>query len=305
MGKLREADEAAHNELRQLSRLINPSILIEPLIWESDQKSYRHSELGVKIICGTDRPFEHLWLTHMGDRTGPEWEQSKLIWKHLYQYVKDHIGAMMVLAAKQLGDEASYISQLDEEKLSKMFATSADLARFYIAMGSIYKAGVPYESVFQMWIADYAHEVKERLTGQTKINVGSDARLRFSPAEMKRLIEVLKDEQTLWQRARNVFWANQNNPDWRQLVKAECLKLNEHHPVDDDLLEAISERTDKGDFKYRPVQVAHVSAARQASFDNKEEWYSPPTMQQYKRIGEAVKEWRKRLDEAKQLNLRW
>jgi hypothetical protein len=313
MGILIDADKATHDELRQLSgRNIKALIQIEPLVWEPnplDSETENLPEprcmLGAKVTCGTDEPYEQIWFPHLGKREGEEWERSKLVWKHLYQYVKDYIGAMMMLCAKQLMDEASHLAILDEEKLKTIFSTSADLQRFYEALGSIHKEGVPHDSEFQMWIGVYAFRSQERITGKTKVNIGSDARLRFSPMEMKQLLEALKAEKTLWQRARDVFWTNERNPEWRDMVKAECRKLNERHKLDDDLLDAIAERTERGEFKYDPLQVARVCAARHAGLDNKEHWYSPPTMGQHKRIQEAIKEWQKRFDEAKQLNLRW
>jgi hypothetical protein len=308
MGKLIVANKAAHDELRKLSgRIIKASILIEPLILEDDRTVMRepYSLLGVRIICGTDEPYDQMWLPHQGEKEGPQWEESKLFWLHLYQYIKDYIGAMITLGATQLTHEAPYLRLLDNDKLKTIFDTSADLKRFYEALGTIYKAGVPHDSEFQMWIGQFAYGSQRRLTGETKVSIGSDTRLRFSPAEMKRLLEIFPEEQRIWQRARDIFWANESNPNWRQIVMDACPNIDKNNINCDDLLEAVSQRTEKGEFKYRPVQVAVVSAARRASFDNKEQWYSPPSMAQHRMIGRAMNEWRKRFDEAKQLNLRW
>lgn len=307
MGKLLDADKSVHDELRQLAgRPIKASIQIEPHVMEPDELTDAYEPyciLGVKFICGTDRLFDRTWFVYRGKREGPEWDRAKLTWKHLYQYVSDFIGAALTKAATQLTEEALYVGTLDETQLAQIFETSAELRRFYESYGSIHQPAIPYDSEFQMWISQHAFDVKQRLLGKAKANVGSDARLRFSPAEMKTLLEVLGGEQRLWQRARDIFWANQDNPEWRAIVKAEIPKLNATHY--DDLLDAISQRSQGGDFTYRPIQVAVVAAARHASFDNKEEWYSPPSMSQHKMIARAVQEWRKRFEEAKQLDLRW
>jgi hypothetical protein len=308
MGQLVEADKAAHDELKTLAkRIIKASIQIEPYIDEPDLVDSRgpYCTLGVKIVCGADEPYEYTWFIHDGERKGPEWEKSKLIWLHLYNYVKDYIGAMLMHDTRQLVWEAKCIGTLDESRHKAVFDNSPTLQRFYKSMGSRRAAAVPHDSEFERWIGDFAFHLYERISGKTKANVGTGPKLRFSPAEMRRLLDVLDEEQSQWQQARDVFWANQDNPGWKEIVKARCPELNKRQAFNDDLLDAIAQRTEKGEFKYRPVQVAVVSAARRASFDNKEKWYSPPSMGQYKRISEAIKEWRKRLNEAKQLNLRW
>ncbi len=304
MGKLVQADEATHKELLADLKIIKSTVQIEPYIRESRNRGKLFSILGVRVTCGNDKPQDRTLTYHRGEREGSEWEKSKRIWRQVYKYVKDYIGAMSMSGGLQLADEARYVGY-KEEKLEQIFKTSADLARYYKALGMTHEAAVPFDSEFQMWVAQYALDAQQRLIGRTKVNIGSDARLRFSPAEMKELLEVFESEKVLWRRARNVFWTHENNPNWREMVKAEFYEVDNHYSVDDDLLDAIAQRTGKGEFQYRPVQVAVVSAARQASFDNKEDWYSPPSMAQHRMIEKAVNEWRKRFDEAKQLNLRW
>lgn len=317
MGKLVDADKAAHDELtNQLPRRrrhIRASIQVEPQIIEPDVEDTAvgpYSLLGVKIVCGTDELFDRTLCVHMGKREGPGWERSKLIWKHLYQYISDYIGLVVVDEVTRLADEAPYIGLLDETKLSEMIAASADLQRYHESLGyhesgGTYKPGIPYGSNahFQIWIGQHAQLAESRLRGRARTNVGSVGRLRFSPDDMKRLLDVLENEQKIWKRARTIFWANEDDPDWRAIVKTKIPELTP--AVDDDLLEAISQRTKSGDFRYKPIEVAAVSAARHVGVDNKEKWFSSPSMAQYKMISRAVKEWRERFEEAKQLNLRW
>lgn len=78
--------------------------------------------------------------------------------------------------------------------------------------------------------------------------LGSKDRLRFSPAEMTALLEVLDSQRALWQRARDVFCANRYKPDWRQIVKAECAQLGWKNSVEDDLLDAVCARTKERKF---------------------------------------------------------
>ena len=214
MGKLTEADEAVHKELLVDLKSIRCTIQLKPYILENCTEGELSTHLGVRITCGTDAPRERLWVHFNGQRGGEDWESAKKLWRHLYEYVRDYIGAIAVLGGVQLADEVQYL-RMDQEELEKTFETSGDLARLYKSLGSAREAGIPFDSEFQMWIGQYAGNVQTRLMGHAKASIGSNSKLRFSPAEMTDLLEVLDFQRTLWQRARNVFWANQDGLDWR------------------------------------------------------------------------------------------
>ncbi len=310
MGKPVQADSSAYDELRKLSKDIEASIRIEPFVLEPDwsdelDDTCKSCMLGVKISCGSDLPALPIWFPHDGKREGPDWERSKRIWFHCFEYLREYVGAVIMLSVNHLSHEVGCLNTDNETLLKEWFEQSPTLQRFYRSIGTAKKLSVPYESEFESMLGLTAFRMYERMTGKMKVRVGADSRLRFSPDEMRRLLERFDREHALWKRARNVFWTHENDPEWKAIVRAECAKIDAKRSLDDDLLEAIAQRTARGEFAYKPVEVAVVSAARYASFGNKEKSYSPPTISQHKVIRRAVDQWRQRFQEANQLGLQW
>ena len=154
----------------EINGSIKVTVGIEHHIIEGEQWSFCRAQ----IIVGRETG-EHLILPgHKGPRSGQEWERTKGYWQTQVDYIASNIDHLLLNATAQVCNESSYTIR-GKSTVQEMFSTSADLERFHKSLISWTEAPVPFDSDFQMWVGTYASEIQQRLTGNARRPVDTNA----------------------------------------------------------------------------------------------------------------------------------
>lgn len=105
---------------------------------------------------------------HSGPCSGDSWDKTQEQWQRQIEYIKNHLDDVLLDSSAHLCSESLYAGS-DRASMERAFSTSTDLARFYMSFGNIEEPPIPYDSEFQLWVGNYAYEIKRRLTGEPRI----------------------------------------------------------------------------------------------------------------------------------------
>lgn len=189
-------------------------------------------------------------------RDEENWRFHEEYWDFQRRYIAENAGQALVGVGTQIIEESQLFGRQDTD-LDKHFASSLDL-KHYTDRISVHYQGKPGEPMFDSWfqamVADYAMQIRSRLTGLSNKNIGFSQSLVlafYGDTSFPKLYEELCKE---YSRARTN-------------AKARTA-LSERNDIFEDLRKALFQRRKPAGYKYKPSDIALVAAARKSGIKN-------------------------------------